>query len=117
MEGSSKVPPHVPFLFVATNFLANASCSSACDCRCFSLFCSMSSCDLSPRMAFLGLSFLFCEAAPPPNQPQTPDIFTLFLFPGLGIWAASRVGGLCSSIDISRVSTATSVMLEMGQID
>lgn len=64
----------MPFLFVLTFFRAIASCSSICDCRCLSLFCSMSSCDRRPKMAFFGLSFRFW-AVPPPNQPQIPDIF------------------------------------------
>lgn len=41
--------------------------------RCFSRFCSISSWVRKPRMAFFGLS-LFFVAAPPPNQPQTPDM-------------------------------------------
>lgn len=64
---------HSPVLFVFTFFRAIASCSSICVMRCFSRFCSISSCARRPRMAFLGLSFFFW-AAPPPNQPQTPDM-------------------------------------------
>lgn len=63
----------LPFLFVLTYFRAIESCSSICVVRCFSRFCSISSCDRRPRMAFLGLSFFFW-AAPPPNQPHTPDM-------------------------------------------
>jgi hypothetical protein len=62
-----------PFLFVLTFFFAIASCSSIWFSRCLSRFCSMSSCDLRPKMAFFGLSFRFCADAPP-NQPQTPDM-------------------------------------------
>lgn len=61
-----------PFLFVFMFFRAMASCSSIRLVRCFSRFCSISSWVRKPRMAFLGLS-LFC-VAPPPNQPQTPDM-------------------------------------------
>lgn len=64
---------HVPFLLVLTFFRAIASCSSIWFCRCLSLFCSISSCDLKPRIAFLGVSFLFWALCPP-NHPQTPDI-------------------------------------------
>ena len=49
----------VPFLFVLTFFLAIISCSSIWFCKCRSLFCSISSCDRKPRIAFLGVSFLF----------------------------------------------------------
>jgi hypothetical protein len=68
-----KTPRHVPFLFVLTFFLAIASCSSIWFCKCRSRFCSISSCDLNPRMAFLGLSFRDWALCPP-NQPHTPDM-------------------------------------------
>lgn len=64
---------HVPFLFVLTFFLAIASCSSIWFCKCRSRFCNISSCDLNPRMAFLGVSFRDWALCPP-NQPHTPDI-------------------------------------------
>ena len=59
----------IPFLLELTCLRARASCSSICVSRCFFRFCSISSCDRSPRIAFLGLSLRLC-AAPPPNQPH-----------------------------------------------
>lgn len=59
----------IPFLLVLTFLRAIPSCSSIWFCRCFSRFCNMSSCERSPRMAFLGLSLRLCAAAPP-NQPH-----------------------------------------------
>ena len=59
----------LPFLFVLTFLRAMASCSSIWFCRCRSLFCSISSCDLKPRIAFLGVSFPFAPEFPP-NQPH-----------------------------------------------
>lgn len=72
----------LPVLLVLTCLRARESCSSIWLWRYFSRFCSISSCDRSPRMAFLGLSFRFCWAAPP-NQPH---IFA-------GWCSVSRVGG------------------------
>lgn len=69
-----------PFLlFWPTYFRARASCSSIWFRKCFSRFCSMSSCERNPRMAFLG-AFFFAWAEPPPNQPKPqPDIlFSIF---------------------------------------
>lgn len=71
LQSSGDKQSALPFLFVLTFFRAMASCSSIWDCRCFSRFCSMSSCDRRPRIAFFGLSLRFC-AAPPPNHPQMP---------------------------------------------
>ena len=58
-EDGSQRPEGLPFLFVLTFFLAIVSCSSIWFCKCLSLFCSISSCDRRPRIAFLGVSFLF----------------------------------------------------------
>lgn len=66
---SARSRDYVPFLLVLTYLRASASCSSICVCRYFSRFCSMSSCDRRVRMAFFGVSFRFCAAAPP-NQPH-----------------------------------------------
>ena len=55
----------IPFLFVVTFFLATASCSSIRFSRCFSRFCSISSCSRSLRIASLGASFRFWAAEPP----------------------------------------------------
>ena len=71
----------LPFLFVLTFFLAIASCSSIWFCKCRSRFCSISSCDLNPRIAFLGVSFR-CWALCPPNQPHTPDIVLVQMYVG-----------------------------------
>lgn len=68
---------HSPLLlFWPTYLRAMAVCSSIWFLRCFSRFCSMSSWERSPRMAFLGAFFLVW-AEPPPNQlrPQ-PDILS-----------------------------------------
>lgn len=76
-NGKSILEANLPFLFVLTYFRAIESCSSICVVKCFSRFCSISSCDRRPRMAFFGLSFFFW-AAPPPNQPQTPDMLDVY---------------------------------------
>jgi hypothetical protein len=70
----------IPFLFVLTFFLAIVSCSSIWFCKCRSLFCSISNCDRKPRIAFLGVSFLFWVLCPP-NQPHTPDILYCICWP------------------------------------
>lgn len=49
----------LPVLFELMFLRAVASASAICDSRCLSLFCSMSSCSLRPRMAFLGASRRF----------------------------------------------------------
>jgi hypothetical protein len=66
-QGKNEVD--LPALLLLTFFRAMFSCSSIWLWRYFSRFWSISSCDRSPRMAFLGLSLRFC-AALPPNQPH-----------------------------------------------
>ena len=88
----------VPFLFELTFLRASASCSSICVSRCRFRFCSISSCDLKPRIAFFGVSFRFW-AAPPPNQPQTPDMLIIRRLRGVfSLMSSRRLSGSVSFI-------------------
>ena len=68
---------NLPVLLLDTFALAIFSCSAIWFSKCFSRFCSMSSCCRRSRIAFLGASFRFCVPLPPNHVPHIVVAFVV----------------------------------------
>jgi hypothetical protein len=93
---------NLPVLLLDTFALAIFSCSAIWFSKCFSRFCSMSSCCRRSRIAFLGASFRFCVPLPPNHVPHIVVVFVFLCSTGAWLLGCTRLarsqedlGSLC----------------------